>query len=100
VLAAEEPELAARLLLLSYPLHPPGKPAQMRTTHFPSLRMPALFVHGMRDDFGTADEMTAALGLIPAKTRLVMVSRAGHDLARGKFDLTANLVEPLRSLLG
>jgi len=87
MLATEEPELASGLLLLSYPLHPPGKPAQLRTAHFPTLRTPALFISGTKDEFGTEAEMKAALALIPAKTRLISIPRAGHDLAKGKFDL-------------
>ncbi|HLK52628.1 MAG TPA: alpha/beta fold hydrolase, partial [Candidatus Angelobacter sp.] len=46
ILAAEQPQLAAGLLLLSYPLHPPRKPTELRTAHFPQLNTPALFVHG------------------------------------------------------
>ena len=52
MLAAEEPGVAEALLLLSYPLHPPNKPAQLRTAHFPQLRTPALFVSGTKDPFG------------------------------------------------
>jgi uncharacterized protein len=66
--------------LLSYPLHPPKNPAQLRTAHFPNLRSPALFVHGARDGFATFDEMTAALKLIPARTQLLPVESAGHEL--------------------
>ena len=53
MLAAEEPQLVEALMLLSYPLHPPGKPAQMRTGHFPQLPSRALFVHGSKDPFGS-----------------------------------------------
>ncbi|MGD1073826.1 MAG: alpha/beta fold hydrolase [Bryobacteraceae bacterium] len=94
MLAAEEPELAAGLILLSYPLHPPKKPAQMRTAHFPALRTPATFVHGTRDDFGSIEEMRAALELIPAATSLVAIEGAGHDLNRGKFDIERLVVRP------
>jgi predicted alpha/beta-hydrolase family hydrolase len=87
MLAAEEPALAASLLLLSYPLHPPNKPTQLRTAHFPSLRTPALFVHGTKDPFGTIDEMRAALGMIPAKTEFLPLDGLGHDLGRGRFDV-------------
>jgi predicted alpha/beta-hydrolase family hydrolase len=87
MLAAEEPGLAASLLLLSYPLHPPNKPTQLRTAHFPSLRTPALFVHGTKDPFGTIDEMRAALGMIPAKTEFLPLDGLGHDLGRGRFDV-------------
>jgi uncharacterized protein len=80
MLCAEEPELVAGLLLLSYPLHPPRKPAQLRVQHSPKLRVPALFVHGTRDPFGSIEEMETALKLIPAKTKLLSVDGAGHDL--------------------
>jgi predicted alpha/beta-hydrolase family hydrolase len=89
MLAAEEPGLVEALLLLSYPLHAPGKPGQPRTAHFPNLRTPALFVHGTKDPFGTIEELTEALKMIPAKTELITVEGAGHDLKRGKFDLQA-----------
>ena len=80
MLAAEEPEVADALLLLSYPLHPPNKPQAPRTGHFGSIQIPALFVHGERDTFGTIEEMRAALALIPARTDLAIVDGAGHSL--------------------
>jgi predicted alpha/beta-hydrolase family hydrolase len=80
MLAAELPQLVAGLLLLSYPLHPPRKPAELRTAHFPQLRAPSLFVHGGRDPFGSHDEMKAALALIPAPTMLLEIEGAGHEL--------------------
>jgi hypothetical protein len=89
MLAAEEPAVAAALLLLSYPLHPPLKPAQLRTQHFPKLAVPALFVHGTKDAFGTVAELATAIGAIPAPTRVIAIDGAGHDLKRGKFDLDA-----------
>jgi predicted alpha/beta-hydrolase family hydrolase len=85
MLCAEEPEVASGLLLLSYPLHPPRKPEQLRTQHFPNVRTAALFVHGTRDPFGSMDEMDTALKLIPAKHALLPVEGAGHDLGfKGK----------------
>jgi len=85
MLCAAEPELVAGLLLLSYPLHPPRKPEQLRVQHLPSLRAPSLFVQGTRDPFGSIEEMTKALQLIPAKTVLMPVEGAGHDLGfKGK----------------
>ena len=91
MLAAEEPEIATGLLLFSYPLHPPNKPEQLRTAHFPSLRTPGLFVHGDADPFGSPEEMRAALELIPAPTRLITIERAGHDLRKGRIDAAAVL---------
>jgi uncharacterized protein len=81
----EAAELAAGLLLLSYPLHPPRKPEQLRTQHFFHLQTPALFVQGTRDPFGSIAEIEQALKLIPAKTKLLPVEGAGHDLGfKGK----------------
>ena len=98
LLAADEPELAQALLLFSYPLHPPGKPERLRTEHFPRLRMPALFVHGTADPFGSIAELRAAAALIPASTRIMPVERAGHDLRRGRFDLGAVVAAALEQL--
>jgi len=85
MLCAAEPDLVSGLLLLSYPLHPPRKPEQLRIQHLPNLRTPSLFVHGTRDPFGSIEEMTKALQLMPAKTELMKVEGAGHDLGfKGK----------------
>jgi uncharacterized protein len=93
MLLAENPTQADLLLLFSYPLHPPKKPEQTRTEHFPSLKTNSIFVHGTRDPFGSLDEMNAALRLIPAKKELVAVEGAGHDLKSGKFDWQAIAID-------
>ena len=95
MLIAEHPELVDGLLLFSYPLHPPRKPEQLRTAHFPKLTRPALFVHGSRDPFGSLEEMESAVELIPAIHYLLGVEGGGHDLAQKKasFDLTALCVD-------
>ena len=80
MLVAAEPTLVEGLLLLSYPLHPPGRPAQLRTAHFPSLRTPILFVSGTRDAFGSIAELESAIKLIPAPTKLVPIEGTGHSL--------------------
>jgi len=80
LLAASDPDLVAALLLLSFPLHPPQRPEELRSKHFPGLNTPALFVHGTRDGFGTIDEMESALRLIPARTQLLPIDSAGHEL--------------------
>jgi predicted alpha/beta-hydrolase family hydrolase len=85
ILCAAEPDLVSGLLLLSYPLHPPRKEEQLRIQHLPDLRTPSLFVHGTRDPFGSIEELAKALKLIPAKTELMPVEGAGHDLGfKGK----------------
>jgi predicted alpha/beta-hydrolase family hydrolase len=96
MLCAAEPNLVSGLLLLSYPLHPPRRPEQLRIQHLSNLRTPSLFVHGTRDPFGATDEMKKALQLIPAKHELLEVEGAGHDLGfAGKKrppDLAARIV--------
>ncbi len=97
------PQEVAGLLLLSYPLHPPRKPEQLRTQHFFSLRTPALFVQGTRDPFGSIEEIQKALKLIPAKTKLMQVEGAGHDLGfkgkAGREDLAAKVLDEFQRFL-
>jgi hypothetical protein len=82
LLVASDPSLVDGLLLLSYPLHPPGKPSQLRTAHFPDLRTPTLFVSGTKDSFGTIDELKTAIELVPARTELVPIEGASHGLSK------------------
>jgi len=89
MLAADEPRLVEALLLFSYPLHPPGKPDRLRTEHFPHLSVPALFVHGTADPFGSIAELRQAVSLIPSPVQVMPIEGAGHDLRRGRFDLGA-----------
>ncbi len=89
IVCAEQTEgsasVAAGLMLLSYPLHPPGKPDQLRTQHLFDLHTPTLFVEGTRDPFGSIAEIEQAMKLIPGKTRLLTVDGVGHDLGfKGK----------------
>ena len=101
MLCAVEPGLVDRLLLLSYPLHPPQRPDELRTGHFPQLRTPAMFVQGTCDGFGSIDEMTAALKLIPAPTELVPIVGAGHELMtkRNRDEVVGRVVEAFRGFV-
>ena len=103
MLCAEEPDLVAGLLLLSYPLHPPRKPEQQRTQHLPDLRTPTLFVQGTRDPFGSIEEIQRAIKMIPAKTKLLTVEGAGHDLGfKGKSregNLAATILAEFQALV-
>lgn len=84
MLAADEPQLVAGLLVLSYPLHPPGRPERLRTAHLPRLRVPALFVSGDKDSFGSPEELRAAMRLLPGGPELLLVEGVGHDLGYGR----------------
>jgi hypothetical protein len=100
MLCAEDPALVNGLLLFSYPLHPPRKPDQLRTQHLPNLRSPSLFVQGSRDPFGSVEEIEKARKLIPAKTKLLIIEGAGHDLnfknAKAGADPVAAVVSGFR----
>ena len=100
MLAAEQPQLVEGLLLLSYPLHPPGKPEQLRTAHFPRVTAPAVFVHGVRDPFGSLEEMRSALQLIPGRTVLLEIEGAGHELLprKGESDLPQRVLKSFQTL--
>jgi uncharacterized protein len=80
ILAASEPSLVKGLVLLSYPLHPPQQPTQLRISHLAAMRTPALFVQATGDPFGTYDEVRSVLGTMPTETRLVFVEDAKHEL--------------------
>ena len=101
MLLADAPALAHGLLLLAYPLHPPGRPERRRTEHLITLRTPTLFVHGTRDPFGFIDELDEARGMMPGPTRLLAVRDAGHDLgARRDAAFAEAAVAELLALLG
>lgn len=101
MLLADAPGLAHGLLLLAYPLHPPGRPERRRTEHLITLRTPTVFVHGTRDPFGFIDELDEARGMMPGPTRLLAVRDAGHDLgARRDAAFAEAAVAELLALLG
>ena len=71
---------AAALVLIAYPLHPPGKPDRLRIEHFPRLDLPCLFVSGTRDAFGSPEELEAHTAAIPGPVEHVWLEGKGHDL--------------------
>jgi uncharacterized protein len=79
--ATDDPPLpVAGLALISYPLHPPGRPDRLRTEHLTRLGVPCLFVHGTRDPFGTPDELEAATASIPGPVTHVWIDGGRHEL--------------------
>jgi hypothetical protein len=103
MLLAAEPALASGLLLQSYPLHPPGRPRDLRIAHLPALRVPTLFVIGTIDPFGSLAELEKARELIPGRTSLLKVN-GGHDLGwsrkRGDATLPERIAHAFLELAG
>ncbi len=88
---AEGLEVAA-LVLVSYPLHPPGRPDRLRTAHFPDLDLPCLFVSGRRDAFGTPAELEEETAAIPGAVTLVFMD-GDHSLLKRDSEV-AGIVAP------
>jgi hypothetical protein len=82
---------AAGLVLVSYPLHPPGRPDRLRTEHFRSLNLPCLFVSGTSDAFAAPAELEAALVAVPGKVTVRWLEGGDHGL-RGREDEAAAIV--------
>jgi predicted alpha/beta-hydrolase family hydrolase len=100
LLVADQPDLVDGLVLLSYPLHAPGRPEAPRAEHFPKVRVPALFVHGTRDPFATIAELEAARATLGGRSALLQVDGVGHDLGGGRTGFAAELPRRMAALLG
>jgi predicted alpha/beta-hydrolase family hydrolase len=77
VVAAGGVEVAG-LVLLGYPLHPPGQPDKLRSKHLPAIRVPMLILQGSRDAFGTPDELRPFLDQLTAPVELCVVEGGDH----------------------
>lgn len=95
---AVDPVPAAGLVLISYPLHPPGKPETLRVEHFPRLTVPCLFVHGTRDAFGTPEELTEHTAAIPGPVTHRWIEGGRHDLAKADARIAELVVHWLTDL--
>lgn len=98
-MAVAEGLAAAALVLVSYPLHPPGRPERLRTEHFPAIAVPCLFVSGTRDAFATPDELRAAVPAIAGAVTMRFLEGGDHGL-RGKDALVAAIVREWLGGLG
>ncbi len=91
---------ALALVLVSYPLHPPGQPDRLRTAHFPRLDLPCLFVSGTRDAFGRPDELEAATAAIPGPVTHVWLDGKDHGLRRCDDTVAQAVVDWLQRAVG
>jgi uncharacterized protein len=89
---------AAGLVLVSYPLHPPGKPERLRVEHLPALDVPCLFVSGTRDPFGTPAELQKHTSAIPGRVAHVFLDGGRHDLKGADEQVAAAVADWIASL--
>jgi predicted alpha/beta-hydrolase family hydrolase len=76
---AATPDGVAGLVLLGYPLHPPGRPDKLRSKHLPKIAVPMLVVQGSRDTFGTPEELRPILKSLKAPAELYVVEGGDHS---------------------
>ncbi|MCU1396104.1 MAG: dienelactone hydrolase [Ilumatobacteraceae bacterium] len=88
----------AGLVLICYPLHPPGKPENLRVEHLPRLTVPCLFISGTRDAFGTPAELEQWTATIPGAVTHVWLEGKGHDLKGADTAIAAAVIDWLPTL--
>lgn len=86
---ADDPLKVAGLILVSYPLHPPAKPENMRTEHLPRITVPTLCVSGTKDTFGTPAELKRAFRRVKGEVTWHLVDKKGHDLKNADTEIVA-----------
>ena len=95
-MAVAEGLRAAALLLVSYPLHPPGHPEKSRVEHLGAIAVPCLFVSGTRDAFGTPDELESATAAINGPVTHVWIEGGDHGLRRRDAEVASIVASWLR----
>ncbi len=88
----------AGLILICYPLHPPGKPENLRIEHLSNIRVPCVFISGTRDPFGSPDELTEWTATIPAPVEHVWIEGGRHDLKGADDVIAATVADFVRRL--
>jgi uncharacterized protein len=90
---------AAALVLMAYPLHPPGRPDQLRIEHLPRLDLPVLAVSGTKDPFGTPEELEHHFAAIPGPVTFHWIEGAGHEWKRRDDEVAEVVAQWLRRRL-
>jgi len=79
IAAADQDLPIAGIVLLGYPLHPPGQPHKRRDAHLPSVHRPMLVIQGRRDAFGTPEELAPAFGTLTPPAHVHVIEGADHS---------------------
>jgi predicted alpha/beta-hydrolase family hydrolase len=98
-LAVAEGQPATGLVLVSYPLHPPGRRERLRDEHFAGIGVPCLFVSGTRDAFASPEELEASTAAIPGPVTRVWIDGGDHGLRRRDAEVAAVVGEWLGTLM-
>jgi predicted alpha/beta-hydrolase family hydrolase len=92
------PKSIAGVVAISYPLHPPGRPDNLRVEHLPAIAVPCLLVHGTRDPFGSPAELEEWAATIPGPVTLHWIDGKGHDLKGSDPEVAATVAGWLDAL--
>jgi predicted alpha/beta-hydrolase family hydrolase len=92
------PAAVKGVVLISYPLHPPGKPSSLRVEHLPALTVPCLFVHGTKDPFGSPEELTEWTATVAGPVTHHWVEGKGHDLKGRDAEVASVVAEWLATI--
>jgi predicted alpha/beta-hydrolase family hydrolase len=98
-LAVAEGLPARGLVLVSYPLHPPGRLDRLRTEHFPTVKVPCLFVSGTRDTFGSPAELEEATAAIPGAVTHHWIEGGDHGLRGADKEVAATVAGWIKAAL-
>ena len=93
-----DPLHVAGLVLMSYPLHPPKKPENLRTEHLPRITAPVLAISGTKDDFGTPEELHHHFEVVPTKVTWTFLENARHELQRKDAEIGTIVNDWVRTL--
>ncbi|CAB4655343.1 unannotated protein [freshwater metagenome] len=88
----DDPLDVVGVVLISYPLHPPKKPENLRVEHLPKVTTPVLCISGTKDNFGTPEELNDAFSVVPAHVQWAWIENGRHELA-GKDHEVAGIVK-------
>ena len=99
-MAVAEGLAAAALVLLAYPLHPPGKPDKLRIEHLPQLDLPVLVLSGTKDPFGSPAELEQHFGVVPGPVTFEWLDGAGHEWKRRDEEVADLVIGWLATLAG
>ena len=88
----------AALVLMSYPLHPPKKPENLRTEHLPRINVLTLCISGTKDNFGSPEELESAFSVVPAAVQWHWVHNGRHELAKADAEIAATVLQFIQTV--